>query len=426
MSKTMVVGHGPAALRAAAVAGASHTVLLSELPDAALVEGAGWFEQGPGADRVRDLYGATPALDGAAAGRALLSGGELHALPLAPREVLRLFGTDRLVETVGGWARNRVRNSIKGVHTGGREERSYRDWVAHRFGEGAAGELFEPYAANRWGPPAEVSVSHARRSHGLPSRGSRHALGTDPAAGRATLEAAAGEVSFGEIVGLDLGDDGKLRAVRTAEGSLEVDAIWCACAPATVAGWLGKVLPSELGFDARWLTAKPHVAVELELDGADELPGELHVAERDAPAYRLTHTGRFPGGSARTVLAALSPSWASRVDEGLTVEVAAAVSRLGLGQARATGRASVIRDHHPDWTSRPWYPPHVRLAEHLAPLGIHLVGRAGTFRHIDVAQETAHLVGLAAGQDARELRRSLLDPPVNLLDEPAIGRFVER
>ncbi len=426
MANKMVVGHGLAALRAAAVLGASQTVLLSELPEASLVEDAGWFEHGAGTPQVERLYGAAPGLSAEAGSRGLLHAGEVHRLPLSPRDVLALFGDDKL-GTVGDWARNRVRNSFKGVHTGGREERTYSDWVTHRFGAGAASQLFEPYANLRWGAADRISVSHARRAHGLAARGEARALGADVEAGRTRLAAQAGSVVQGSVVGLRLGTDGRIAEVETAEGLQPVDQLWCACAPSDVVAWLGDALDPGIVFDARKLTASDFVAVELELDGAEELPGELHITVPEAPCFRLSRTGIWPGASEpRRVLAALTPAWTARAtDPAAGVEVAAAVSRLGLGQARATGRTSVIVAHHPAWYG-PWYPAHLRVAQALEALGIHLVGRAGTFRCVDVGQELAHLVGLSEGEDARELRRKHLDPPVNLLDAPAIGRFVVR
>ena len=429
----IIIGSGPGARRAAAAIGGA---LFDPNPSGErapppLPEGRG---HAPSRWRavIERAYGAAPVVDARALTRGLAVGGRVHPLPLSPAGVLSLFPPRELTPTVRGWAQARARGLLKGAVGGGREERSYADWVIYRFGRAAYDHLYAPYAALRWGDPEGLSVSVARLFHGADAEGDAVALGGSPAGGRERLAGHIPETHFGAIEGLVV-EGKRVVALRREGGDAPVAGrVFCAASPATVAGWLGDALDPGVVWDASRLALRARVQVGFRGFDASRLPAEVHVACPGAPFFRLTRPDLLPGGAGcgARVMAHLSLPASDPIlsasDADIAAAVGAAFTLLGLASPDNVG-AMVWRlpDHDPAW-SGPWHPVQNRLLEALGKLGVYLVGRAGTYRLVDPGTELAFAEALAAGdQSAHELQRSLLDPPVLLpSDSPSIGRFV--
>jgi hypothetical protein len=431
----VVIGAGPSAVRAAAAVGG---LLLDpdEVPGGVrhpeIPEGDGLVEA-DFAPEITRAYGAAPDA-GAALARGLALRGQVHALPMDPREVLSLFEAPDLPGTVEDWARARAKRVAKRFVGGGLEERTYADWVVQRFGQSAYEHLFADYARARWGDPDDLSVSVARQYHGLPAMGRAVAPGATPAEGWAALCGRLVERRAGvRVEGIRLGEKA-VAAVITDQGEVPVAGkLLCAATPPQVVAWLGEAAPEGLGFHAARLVARDRVQVALRCP-RPELPPVCHVV--GAPFFMVSRHGALPGGQSEsdTLVAHLSlgPEHPLRGagDDALASAVAEALpGALGGGRVSPGGaRVQRFTDYDPAWLATPWHPSQNRVMLALAALGILLVGRAGCHRHVDAGQELAFAEGLAAGEvSAHELQRTLLDPPVLLRGiPPSIGRFVAR
>ncbi len=83
----------------------------------------------------------------------ILHGGERYRYPLELDDVLRRFGVRRGARAIASFAQERLRRST---------DRSFEDWVVHRFGRDLYETFFGPYTEKLWGiPPSEISADWA-------------------------------------------------------------------------------------------------------------------------------------------------------------------------------------------------------------------------------------------------------------------------
>ncbi|MCB9745932.1 MAG: hypothetical protein H6740_25380 [Alphaproteobacteria bacterium] len=433
--KSMVLGGGPSALRAAArVEGAGWLVPPGERRRAPqLPEDRGVAEASPqGLELLRAAYGAAPRVDRLDQG--LWLNGRAHTLPLRRRSLLEVFPPELAPGALRGWLRARGKAELRKIIGGGLEQRCYRDWAVQRFGEGVYQHLYASYGAARFGDPTQVNISAARLAHSLGPRHPLVSLGGGPEAGWQRLEQAAAAPVEAPIRSVEIADK-RVSAVITEDTRFEIEGpLWCAVSPARLAGWLGSWIPVELRTSMLRLRSRHRVQVALRrVGGGAELPAELHVAD-PAPFFRVSRPGALPGASGldgvlivHLSLSAEDPRW-SGSDAALIDELVAAFEQLGLPRVEAQGAVvDRIAEYDPEWLG-PWHPFHVRINDALAKLGIQLVGRAGMHRHVDASQELELVDALLqAPRKAHEHARVLLDPPVKLDDQQAsFTRFTER
>lgn len=424
----LVIGHGPAGVRAAAVLG-EHTLLLEtdtvpggvtapELP-----EGLGHALAADGAaDAVRSAYGAAPTLESRCVERVVLIGGHQVALPISRAALRRVLPQDDAVRILAEQGRIFARAQVRKLVGGGAEERTYRDWVVQRFGEHAYHLLHQPYAARRWGEPEQLNVSLARLHHETDPAAARVALGVSPEVGWQSLVSRAGAREGGlSLEALEVAD-GRVAAVRTAQGRHQVDGRLIYTGPLSrLVTLLGDAIGDGLRWDLRRLGARHRIQVAVPIDGSGrDLPAELHVVRGDAPFFRVTSPAQLPGCSelASTLIAHIScdeddGAWQA-TDDALARQVVAALPGLGLPKgSAAAARVQRLPHHDPAWTG-PWHPVMVRVLLGMQSLGIELAGRSGAYQWVDPGQELRHAAALVGGAaaDPRELARTLLDPPI--------------
>ncbi len=359
--------------------------------------------------------------------RALWVGGRLVDLPLSRLRLREILPEGEYLRSLGDQARARAKVILRHFVGGGAEERTYRDWVVQRYGSLTYESLHAPYARNRWGDPGVLNVSLARLHHAAVEEVPRVALGDSPRAGWEALCAGIQSEEGVEVESLGV-KDGRVRQLRTAEGSRDVDALYCACPVAQVLAWLGDEVEAGLKWDVSRLPHRHRVQVAFPVIGGEDvtrgLPEEIHVVHADAPFFRLTRPEALPGAGdlAGWLVAHLSmgPSdrrW-SLSDTDLCNVVAEGLASLGLHVFVGEGRVERFRAYDPGWVG-PWHPVQIRVLAALEALGITMVGRVGGYRWLDPGQELA--VGMALGSEEashpREIFRVLADPPVRALDE---------
>lgn len=441
MGERVVIGAGPDGLRAAAVlATAGHQVTLLQAGASAHGLRHPELPQSTGRmhthDDVRELAEQVlgPLVEAPDMGRGVLLRGRRAWLPMGRRRFLSLLPPTRLPALARGWldARKEVAETDL-VAGGGREERSYRDWVVRRMGQPAYQDLYRSWATRRWGLDADqLGVSVARVHHAWPDEGPHQVAGGryDVALQLAeeTVLAAGGQVRTGvRIAGLQV-EGGRVDAVHLEDGStVAVDGpLWVARSPATVLSWLPASVSAAAERDAQGLPSAglQVVCLKGEVDG---LPEELFVLDEDAPFWSVVS----PYGIKEFALfmSTVPAGQDFPDDDGLVARTAEVAERLGVGSFSAEeARVERVVDHQPTWTVGGHARLH-RVINLFEELGIVAVGRTGTWSSIDPGVE----LRLAAAYrdldrpDQRETLRTLVDPPVRLYDLGAsIRRFVER
>lgn len=435
----LVIGNGPAALRAAttlALGGHKVTLLQGGETEAGLAhpeipEGTGRLRVAHEARRlVEQVIG--PLTDAAPPRRAVLSGGRTAALPLQPWQVAMLMPGKAVGPAAAQFTRTRTRNALSALIGSGAEERTYQDWVRRRMGDVAYHHLYRSYAERRWGAPGDLlGGSIARVHHGLvesaspsvPGRGSAAAL----LEAETNLTRAGGTVRLGvEVTGLRV-DNGRVVAVRTTDGEIAVDApVWIARSPRIVTRWLGDAATSGMTVDVAELEVRTALDVVVRGD-VTRLPDELHVLDEGAPFYRVV---RPPGTTDVAVLHSSLAEGAAAPPARLVLDRFLTASRqLGVGDFAPDGAiVRTLPEQDPVWLQVSLSRMR-RVLLAWQQLGIVGVGRAGSFRLMDPAEEIA-LAGLyrdVVDPDQREIQRAHFDPPVLQRDLGAhITRFIER
>lgn len=414
MADVVVIGGGPGAVRAAGELrrAGRRVVLLQAGPR---VGGVAHPEVplGLGAE----AFGAVPAgwrrVQGLPAGLAAGSSpdcGCVHALPLSRAVLPSLFEASALPGAMAAWSRARGAVELAKLLGGGKETRTYREWVVQHFGEPVFEHLYAPYCRRRFGDPAEVTVNVARLHHGSPGATGWAAFEAGPAA-RLAQDLEGVEVVLGaEVRSVAPG------RVSTTAGDVDGD-VFVDASPSQVVAWLGDQAPTGLQNEVSRLYCR--YALEVTVRGGASLPFVTHVAHAPFAAYRLVRHALLPGNgtlaghvSAQFALEPGDPLWTTD-DAQLAELVVSGLHALGAADAEVGGaRVQRVENHHPVWaytTAARVRQYHLALAEKkLVP-----VGRAGLFSPVDGEAEIAYLAGVAT-QSApfKELYRRHVEPPV--------------
>lgn len=405
----VVIGSGTGALvTAASLRRCGKTVIRvgAPFPYPERLSGAGWCPES-----------APVGFDGAPTpGRAVLLRGSLRRLPLSVGERARLLPAIQLGGAGLALGRARVSSAVAAFVGGGREERTYRDWVRYRFGEPLYDGVFAPYARARFGDPEQVICGVARVVHGEPIGGGGcrpvpgiygpasddlDAVVTGLCAGSVSTEAG---VLEGQVV-VDLSPEEVLRALVVASGD-----------PPDAA----------LALDAGRLDARH--GMEVFVTGSlPEGVDEVHVVGTpDAPFFRAV---RHPGGEVALHLATEAGSGTWTEDDGaLARRLVAAAGELGLpGLLAGAGVVRRLPRHHPVWTTghltrlRTW-------TEALVDRGIEPVGRLGLVAPMTAAAVSGYAEDrLVHGASLRDcIRHHVEPPPRDSAARPRLADFLAR
>ena len=452
MERAVVIGSTPAALRAAAfladrgiavrylgVSGQPHGLGGGPAFDPGIVA-APDTESSAGLARV--WKSVAPVRD-ASASQGLLVRDTVWDLPLSRPDIFRVFPPQVAQQIVSGVAGSRLAQRVGSLTSLGREERTYAQWVQHRFGDVVYEQLHGPYARKRFATDAEhLSAPTAYKVHGHPNQDEpllARGHGVDEARAHqlAAILAAGGEILAGvEVQGLEVAD-GRVVAVMTDSGREHVDGLLVTDAtPHTVHGWLPEGTPSE-----RWALDIAQMTyvneVQVTVPARSSLPQALHVADAALPFWKLTRFGLLPGEdrwkdtvTAHLTLRSDDPLWTGS-DAALVDRVKSALG--GLAEV-STGEVSVQR-----------LPEHQLVNEHVTQLcimrrldeydslGILGVGSRGAMRLTDIIQEQA-LVDGAVETEApkgrvlyqRDVHRFIYEQPVRLPPQGRLTPFVSR
>lgn len=334
--------------------------------------------------------------------RAVVLRGRVHPLPLSPASLAAAVPLASWPAVSVGRGEARVRGELSALLGGGTEQRTYRDWVVQRFGAPAFAQIFEAYAARRFGPAEQIVCGVATLHHGPAG----HAEWLAPS-----------RPFVADLAGVEVRTDA-IRAVGSGfvdaeagrvEGLVVVDA-----PPAQLHAWLGA--DPALTRDVGLLLARHGVEVLLPLEA--DLPLETHLLDPDVPFFRITRPGLLPGvGDPQLAVLHLAldredPLWTGP-DAAMVQACVASLDRLKIGPARAD-RAIVRRlpDHHPMWRlghlarMRAWL-------HHLDDHDILPVGRAAVAAPLDIGGQAAWLEALLGPErpTLRELARVQIEPP---------------
>lgn len=434
----IIIGGGPAGLRAAAAAQDATlydpTETLGGLTHPELPEDRGVADPA-GEAEIAALYGEAPAIPADRLTMALRCNGVTVALPMRRRALRTLLPKDALVPAVVEMARVRARARMHDLLGGGQERRTVAHWGDHLFGQVLYDHVYSAYIRQRYGDPEELNVSVARVHHGVPAPESWVGLGRTPAQGLAALRRKIPTVHQGVRLEAIEVRGGKVDALRTAEGRVELHGeLWYAGPLEALGGLLGDALPPGPRWQLQRLRGRHRISVAMRRVGAgEELPAELHVAD-PAPFFRLSRPEllfddvELSGVVVAELSLAAEDPRAALSDAELAALVAESVRRLGLPELdTSTARVRRLAHYDPEWIG-PWHPNHLAMALALSAMGLHLVGRLATHRFVDAGRELQYINALLKRPgELRELSRTLLDPPVTLNDQDvSLTRFVER
>lgn len=380
-------GHGKSVVRIGAA-----------LDGGARFVGTGWCPEPPPAG-----FDAAPAPS-----RALLLRGQMLPLPLSSANLGKLIPAAQLARAGVALGRARAASAVAAFVGGGREERSYRDWVRYRFGNPVYEAVFAPYASARFGDPESVICGVARVVHGEAApTGSRPspALWTELQAPVDAVVTALRE----DCVSTETGD---------YHGQVVVD-----LAPLDVLRLWSPGADSVLAIDAGRLRARHGVEVMLRGNLPDGI-NEVHVV--GAPFFRaVQHADGWVALHLAVDMGA--PEWTEN-DASLARQLAQVAAEVGLSGLSADG--AVVRRfplHHPLWAIshltrlRTW-------TEALVEGGIEPVGRVGLVSPMSPAAIAAYAEDrLIHGASLRDcIRHHVEPPPRDSVDRPRLSGFVTR
>ena len=408
MAEAVVVGGGIGALRAAAAlhAAGRSVVLLQEggalgglaHPDIPVGLGTTHWERPPAGLR------AAPALTAG-----LCVGGAVHALPLSRFVLPALFPAGTVPGAAAAWGRSRLELELARLIGGGKEIRTYRDWLRQRYGAPVVERLFVPYCERRFGSPDGVTANVARAVHGPALDG--HAC--SPSEGQVA------ELS-GLLSGIDLRVGVRLLGLAPGKVSLEgaeVEGdVFVDLPPARVVALFGAAAPEGLAEEVSWLRMRH--ALEVTLTGGAKLPFVTHVVEGAGQAFRFVRHALLPGNgplqghvSVQLSVEADDPLWAAS-DAVVAAAALVSLDEVAPGGSTAGARVQRVADHHPVWVTT----TAARMRRYtlaLAEAKLTPVGRAGTFSPLSGQAEADYLAAVAGGAEPfRDLLRRFVEPPV--------------
>jgi hypothetical protein len=410
MADVVVVGGGLGALRAAAAlrAAGRSVVLLQEgdalgglaHPDVPVGLGVARWNAPPAGWRAA---GALTA--------GLYVGGAVHALPLSRAVLPALFPAGAVPGAAMSWGRTRVELELAKLIGGGREVRTYRDWLTQRYGAPVVERLFVPYCERRFGSPDGVTANVARGVHGTAPAGQP----SSPTGGwvaelRRLLDGV--EVRVGvQLTGLAAG------CVRF-EGGSEEGEVFVDLPPARVVRLLGEAAPEGLAGEVAWLRMRH--GLEVTVAGGANLPFVTHVVDGPGQAYRFVRHAQLPGNGAlqghvsvQFAVEENDPLWAVS-DEAVVGAALTSLGEASPGATSAGARVQRVANHHPVWVNT----TAARVRRYtlaLAEQRIVPVGRAGTFSPLNGQAEADYLSAvIEAGGEVRDAIRRFVEPPVRL------------
>ncbi len=408
MADAVVVGGGIGAARAAAALAAAgrSVVLLQEGPAIAGLAHPD-IPVGLGLSRWRDVPAGGRALPGLTAG--LYVGGAVHALPLSRAVLPALFPAGAVPGAAAAWGRSRVELELARLIGGGKEVRTYRDWLQQRYGKPVVERLFAPYCERRFGSPDGVTANVARAVHG--SEPAEKAVA--PAAG--VLAELAALVAGVEVrVGVKLASLAPGRV--TFEGGEIEGEVFVDLPPARVVELLGSLAPDGLAEEVGWLRSRH--ALEVTLTGGATLPFVTHVVDGPGQAYRFVRHALLPGNGAlqghvsvQFAVEDNDPLWAAN-DAAVVAAALTSLDEAAPGASNVGARVQRVADHHPVWV--PTTAARMRrYSLALADVKVTPVGRAGTFSPLGGQAEAEYLAAAIGGEESlRDLMRRFVEPPV--------------
>ncbi len=413
MADAVVVGGGLGAVRAAAALRASgrSVVLVQEGGRLAGLTDPG-LPVGTGFERFANPPAGWRAVAGLTTG--LYVGGRVHALPLSRTILPKLFPVAQMASAAGAWGRSKASGELARLIGGGKEVRTYQDWLTQALGAPVFERMFLPYCERRFGDPAGITANVARGVHGPVAGGGRAC----PAHGRAAeLRSLVGgiEVVYAAVAGLEAG------VVRTEVGDVEGE-VFVDLPPARVVSLLGAAAPAGLASEVSWLRFRH--ALEVSLEGGASLPWITHVVDGPGQAYRFVRHGLFPGNgwlqgrvSVQMSVEGNDPLW-SGPEADVVASALCALSEVTPGATAEGARVQRVADHNPVWVTT----TAARMRRYilaLSELKITPVGRAGTYAPLSGDREVAYLnTVIGGGVSVSEALRVHVQPPV-VIDEPS-------
>ncbi len=164
--------------------------------------------------------------------------GKLHAQPMSRRAMLGAISPEVWDDVAVAWTRARAEAGLTRLVGGGREIRTYADWVARRVGVPMMERVFMPYARKRLGEPSAVSANEARRIHGDASPLRARAPAPSSPDGIVRVHAVVREVAEGRVT--------------TEEGVFE-GRVFLDVPPSRAVGWLPVAIREAIAAEARAL-----------------------------------------------------------------------------------------------------------------------------------------------------------------------------
>jgi hypothetical protein len=340
--------------------------------------------------------------------------GSVHALPLSRLVLPTLFPAGSVPAAAAAWGRTRVELELARLIGGGREVRTYRDWLNQRYGAPAVERLFAPYCERRFGSPDGVTANVARAAHGPAPAGAPYAAPEGQVAELSRLLAGLKVQAGVRLLGIEPGK--VIFEGGEAEGEVFVD-----LPPARVVGLLGAAAPDGLAEETSWLRMRH--ALEVTLPGGASLPFLTHVVDGPGQAYRFVRHAQLPGNGAlqghvsvQFAVEDNDPLWAAS-DAEVVQAALVSIDEAAPGASNLGARVQRVADHHPVWVTTTAARMR-RYAVALAELKITPVGRAGTFSPLGGEAEADYLSAVVDGlEPLRDLMRRFIEPPVREGDE---------
>ncbi len=353
--------------------------------------------------------------------RGILVDGRIAPLPMGVAGLVRLFSVSEQPRVVQALAQARGRMALAALIGGGREQRSYADWVLQHYGAPVHARLHAPYARKRWGPPEDIVCGVARTHHGpvAPNAVTVPAEGWGAVARRiaARVETrAVAEVRGITAAGID------------TDAGLVAGAPWVDLPPHQLLPLLSDLDPTEIAHHVTRMHFRH--GVEVIVRGGARLPFETHVVDAALPFYRVVRTGLLPGTLHPDTLVVQfavddGPAWAA-ADADFVDAAVSGLTAAGVVVDAASARVRRLPFFHPVWSTAHL----VRLRHWLLFLeesGVVPIGRAGLASPVDPGTVLRWLAGRVDDPpiELRELGRQLLEPAVlDPVERPHLRDFI--